>query len=85
MVKGEQMSKAIIFFLFVSCAFAQDKVIYKYKKRESIDLGELSIKGNVVSPGDLSAKNRDTRKVKFNIPVRKHFDDFAVENIDSSF
>ncbi len=85
MVKGEQMSKAVICFFLISCTFAQNKVIYKYKKRESFDLGELSIKGNVVSPGDLSTKNRDTRKIKFNIPVRKNFDDFAIENIESSF
>ena len=78
------MSKAIIVVLFFLSSYAQDKVIYKYKKRESIDLGELSLKGNVVSPGDLSAKQRDTRKIKFNIPVRKDFDDFNIENIESA-
>ncbi len=78
------MSKIIFLLLFITSSFAQDKVIYKYKKRESIDLGELSLEGNVVSPGDLSTKQRDTRKIKFKIPVRKNFDDFNLENIDSS-
>lgn len=84
MVKGEQVSKTLILFFFILSSYAQNKVIYKYKKRESIDLGELSLKGNVISPGDLSAKQRDTRKIKFNIPVRKDFDDFSIDNIESA-
>ncbi len=82
------MPKKLIFitiFILNSSAYSQDRIRYQYKKRESIDLGELSLKGNVVSPGDLSSKKRDTRKLKFKIPVRKHFDDFMQNDLDSSF
>ncbi len=71
--------------LISSFVLAQNKVRYKYKKRESIDLGELSLKGNVVSPGDLSSKKRNTRKLKFKIPVRKHFDDIMLFDIETAF
>ena len=84
MVKGKSMSKVVLIIFFIFNSYSQDKVIYKYKKRESIDLGELSLQGNVVSPGDLSSKQRETRKIKFKIPVRKNFDDLSIENLESS-
>lgn len=36
-------------------------VVYKYKKYESIDLGDMQIKGEIVAPGDLTVKERDRR------------------------
>ena len=33
-------------------------IVYKYKEYESIDLGALEIKGQIMAPGDLTVNER---------------------------
>lgn len=79
------MLKIILILLIIFPTYAQKrKIIYKYKKKESLDLGELSIKGNIISPGDLTSRVRDSRKLRFKIPERMDFDDYAIEDLKNS-
>jgi hypothetical protein len=36
-------------------------IVYSYKKYEKFDLGNLEIQGSVVTPGDLSVKERSRK------------------------
>lgn len=77
--------RTIIAILFVllyvagqaTIAEAQDdeKVIYKYKTYERIDLGNLEVKGEVIAPGDLSGKKRAIRNIRKNSFERTNFRD----------
>jgi hypothetical protein len=65
-----------ILFMFISPAFAQkrgSKIIYKYKKFEKFDFEDISIEGEIGSPGDLSISPRYQRKFKNRLPYRKNF------------
>ncbi|MDH4467174.1 MAG: hypothetical protein QE271_03880 [Bacteriovoracaceae bacterium] len=57
------------------------KVIYEYKKDEYFDFEALSVKGELLSPGDLSTKTN--RRVKFQLKkyIRKNFDDFIADDL----
>lgn len=52
----------LLISLITSSAFAvestEQKVLVKYKKYESFDLGNLEIKGQIIAPGDLTVKER---------------------------
>jgi hypothetical protein len=69
-----------LLILVTSSTFAQKqgkvrtKIIYKYKKEEYFDLGQLYIKGNISSPGDLSVKFRKRKGFRYSFPNREHFD-----------
>ena len=53
----------MIYLIIFTCSlWANEKVEYKYKDYEKIDLGDFSVQGDVVTPGDLSLKDR---KIKF--------------------
>lgn len=79
--------KFIIFSLFFTLSlFPQKKQInYTYKKREKFDLGELSLKGNILSPGDLTARKKKREKIQFELPKRLSFDKEINADIDQSF
>ena len=68
----------LIFLLPLPFALAETKpkeqIIYKYKKVETFDLGEIDIKGNVIGPGDLSVKFRKRQDFSENFKSRKNFD-----------
>ena len=59
----------------------QDKIIYEYKKEDYFDFEALSVKGELLTPGDLSGKA--VKRVKFNSKeyIRKDFDDFIEDDL----
>jgi hypothetical protein len=77
------MMKGIFFiFFFISLqALSAEKIIIEYKKYQRVDLGELEIKGDLVSPGDLSVKERERKQNELYFFERADFDDL----IDSDF
>lgn len=58
-----------------------EKVIYEYKKEDYFDFEALSVKGDLLTPGDLSSKA--VKRVKFNSKeyIRKNFDDFIEDDL----
>jgi hypothetical protein len=67
--------------LFAQEKKSGDKVIYKYKEYESIDLGGLEVKGNIVAPGDISVKERERKEFSRDLLERPHFDPEVVEDV----
>ena len=53
---------------------SNEKVVYKYKEKEVIDFSELSIRGNVITPGDLSIKLKEEKSKKGEFRLRRSFD-----------
>jgi hypothetical protein len=60
---------------------SQEKIIYEYKKEDYFDFEALSVKGELLTPGDLSGKA--VKRVKFNSKeyIRKDFDDFIEDDL----
>lgn len=60
---------------------SQEKIIYEYKKEDYFDFEALSVKGELLTPGDLSGKA--VKRVKFNSKeyIRKNFDDFIEDDL----
>ena len=54
-------------------AIENKNIIYKYKQYESIDLGDMQIKGEIVAPGDLTVKERDRRSFSRDLLNRVDF------------
>jgi len=50
------------------------KIIYKYKKYEKFDLGNLEIKGRIIAPGDLTVKERKRKIFNRKLYNRLDFD-----------
>lgn len=72
-----------LFFLILA-ARAEDKkgnVVYKYKKYESFDLGNLEVKGDIIAPGDLSVQERQRTKMERGLLERKDFDEEVRKDI----
>lgn len=71
------------FFLITALAYSEsnEKVIYKYKKYEKFDLGDMSIKGDVITPGDISVKKRQFKRFNEGLFKRLHFKDKIKEDI----
>lgn len=68
----------VIVFIFVAkVVIAQENKVeikYEYKKYEKVDLGDMSVKGNVVTPGDLSVNERAKRLFERPLPERMNYD-----------
>lgn len=74
----------LFLLLFSKNIMAQEKgqkVIYKYKQYETIDLGGLEIKGNIVAPGDISVKERDRKEFQRELLDRPNFDQEIKEDV----
>ena len=52
----------------------KEKVIYRYKKSETIDLGELNVKGKNMAPTDLTVRERLRHNSNENIYEKKDFE-----------
>lgn len=61
----------------------EGRVIYKYKQYESIDLGGLEVKGNIVAPGDISVKERERKQFSRDLLERPNFDSEVLEDISN--
>ncbi|MCB9090985.1 MAG: hypothetical protein H6621_11925 [Halobacteriovoraceae bacterium] len=57
------------------------EVIYKYKSEEYFDFDALQVKGELLTPTDLSSKSN--KRVRFNVKdhIRKDFDQFIGEDL----
>jgi hypothetical protein len=82
------MSRGIIIFSILSFIFfisfdanSKENIIYKYKKYEKFDLGELEIKGNIIAPGDLTTSNLKVKKLGIHLYERKKYDDLLSRQI----
>ena len=63
--------------LALNYAFAgevKEKIIYRYKKSETIDLGELNVKGKNMVPTDLTVRERFRHNTDENIYEKKDFE-----------
>lgn len=61
----------------------EQKVIYKYKKYEKFDLGNLEVKGQLIAPGDISVRERERRRFEVDLYSRKDFDSFIKKDVES--
>jgi len=61
--------------LFSSSAFSKEKekVIYKYKKFEVINLDEIKVDGELGGPGEVSISQRYLKKFKNKLPRKPNF------------
>jgi hypothetical protein len=71
------MKIQLIILLFLSpdtnCE-EKKRTIYKYKEYESIDLGSIEIKGQIIAPGDLSINDRERKTFKRTLLEKNNFD-----------
>jgi hypothetical protein len=56
---------------------AQDNIKYEFKKYEKFDLGDMSVKGDLIAPGDLSVRERAIRTPALQIYERENFENFS--------
>ena len=54
-------------------ATAEEKIVYKYKKFEEINLNEISVEGDLGAPGEVSVSQRYLRKFKNRLPSKPNF------------
>jgi hypothetical protein len=77
----------MLIFVFGIClmasAYAEEKVIYQYKKYEKFDLGNLEVKGQLIAPGDISVRERERRRFELDLYSRKDFDNFIKKDVES--
>ena len=74
----------VIFPIFNCLAFAEDAnqeklattkaTVYKYKEYETIDLGSMEIKGQIIAPGDLSVNERERKIFIRSLLEKSNFD-----------
>jgi hypothetical protein len=77
-----------LFFLILAAraegpkkAGGKGNIIYKYKKYETFDLGNLEVKGDIIAPGDLSVQERQRTKMERGLLERKDFDEEVRKDI----
>ncbi len=51
----------------------EQKIIYKYKQYQKFEFGELSVEGDMGSPGDLSINPRLQKEFRNKLPYRRNF------------
>ena len=71
------MKIQLIILLFLSSntnCEEKKRTIYKYKEYESIDLGSIEIKGQIIAPGDLSINDRERKTFKRTLLEKNNFD-----------
>ena len=59
------------------------KVIIKYEKRQKVDLGELSVEGNVLTPGDISI-DYEENAATMELHRRRTYKDKIKLNLDTT-
>jgi hypothetical protein len=72
-----------VWIAWSSFAFAEEKIIYQYKKYEKFDLGDLEVKGQLIAPGDLSVRDRDRRRFELELYNRTDFEDMAAHDVQT--
>ena len=56
-----------------SLAQKKERIIYKSKKFEEINLGEIKVDGELGSPGEISISQRHLKKFKNKLPHKPNF------------
>ena len=82
----KKISFLILFLIIYFNLFAQNppvdpSVNYEYKKYQKFDLGNLSIKGNILTPGDVSVRDRLPSSITHDVYDRKNFNDYMDKDI----
>ena len=67
----------IFLLIFSKNSLAEEKVVYQYKEYERIDLGDFSIQGDIITPGDLSVKERKNQFLNSDLYERQNFNDHS--------
>lgn len=68
---------SVLMFVSISSVKSQEvkeEIVYKYKEREKIDLGDLEIKGNIIAPGDITIMERDRKRFSRPLYNKSEFD-----------
>ncbi len=79
-MKMKNMPRILIFLLMGSnIIMAQTKVIKKYQKRQKVDLGDMEIKGELVTPGDFSIQVERRKRFSKSLYDRDEFN-FELRN-----
>ncbi|MBT7609385.1 MAG: hypothetical protein HN576_06500 [Bacteriovoracaceae bacterium] len=79
----------LCFCIFITSAFGKDKksksnkVIIKYQKRQKVDLGELSVEGNVLTPGDILI-DYDENEATMELHKRRTYKDKLKLSLDTT-
>ena len=86
----KRKSKTFIFLLLIAfgtSSFSQqnENVVIKYKKYQKFDLGDLSVTGSVVTPGDLSVKDRKNIILKDELYKRKKFEKKIINELEDLY
>jgi len=72
-----------LFIILTTTTFSQDgKVVYEYKKYQKFDFEDLSLSGDIGSPGDISISPRYQLKFKNKLPYRKNFNPEIVKGVE---
>ena len=81
------MMKIILSLLITNSIFAQKtppvdpSVNYEYKKYQKFDLGNIAIKGSILTPGDVSVRDRLPSSITHDVYDRKNFNDHMDKDI----
>lgn len=68
------MKKIILFAILATSVFsAEEKIIYKYKKFEEINLDEINVEGDMGAPGEITISERYLRSFKNKLPSKPNF------------
>lgn len=62
-----------LFICTSSYAKGKEKVVYKYKKFEVINLDEIKVDGELGGPGEISISQRYLKKFKNKLPSKPNF------------
>ena len=80
--------KSVLFLILLSFILSiygedkvEDQIIYEYKKKEFIDLGDLEIKGTLMSPGDITVKSRKIKELERETFFRDNFNKNCIKDI----
>ena len=71
-MKNKVITYLSIVFLSLP-VLSSKQVIYKYKKNQKIDLGDLSIKGDVIAPSDISINVENRKKFRRTLYDREDY------------
>ena len=61
-------------FQLIARSGKKAEIEYSYKKKEVFDFGEMTIRGQVITPGDLSIRGGKRKLFRSEFTVRKNFD-----------
>lgn len=73
--------KWMLLLISISSFAQEQKVVYKYKQYEKVDLGDMDVKGKIIAPGDISVKERKRKEFNTKHYYRKSYSDFVKKEV----